>query len=260
MRVEKAGEGEPELAVVASLHGDEPCGKNAIERFLSEDWKIKEPVKLVIANEESLEENERFLEADLNRSFPGDPDSELHEERLAAEIIEEVENLKVLDLHSTHYEPVPFAIFSNLNPRTYSVLESTGVENAVHFPETAGSLNDKVDGVVVEVGKQGTPEATEMAYNVLVNFLASQGVIETEYEESEPDIFRYTGKVEGGGYRFLGENFRKVEAGEVFAERDGEEVRAEEEFYPVLMSTSGYKDKLGFKTEKIDISEEIKEL
>ena len=33
MKVTEKGNGEPELVIVGSLHGDEPAGKKAIEKF-----------------------------------------------------------------------------------------------------------------------------------------------------------------------------------------------------------------------------------
>lgn len=251
MRVEKLGEGEPEYVVVGSVHGDEPCGKRAIERFISEDWEVKKPVKFVIANEEALEENERYLEADLNRSFPGDPESEKHEERLAAEIAEEIRGLKMLDIHSTHSEPVPFATFSCREEDVISLVRSTGASRAVNFPDSSGTTRTCVKGAIVEVGPQGTEEAAEMAYNILVNFLASEGVIDAEFERSDPEIFEYYGTVEGSGYTFLAKNFQEINKGEVFAERDSEKLEAEESFFPVLMSTNGYEDKVGLKARKL---------
>lgn len=251
MRVEKLGEGEPEYAVVGSVHGDEPCGKKAIERFISEDWNLEKAVKFVIANEEALDENERYLEADLNRSFPGDLESDLHEERLAAKITSEIKGLKMLDIHSTRSEPVPFVNFSCLEEEVISLVESTGVSRATYFPESEGTTRAAARGVILEVGPQGSEEAVEMAYEKLVNFLASEGVIDAEFERSDPDIFEYYDTVEGAGYTFLAENFREVEKGEVFAEKEGEKLVAEESFYPVLMSTNGYVDKVGLKARKL---------
>jgi len=255
MRVEKLGEGEPEYAVIGSIHGDEPCGKKAIERFLSEDWEVEKPVKFIIANEKALEKNKRYLETDLNRSFPGDPESELHEERLAAEIMEEVDGLRVLDLHSTRSYPKPFATLSSLNEGIKSLCKSAGVENAVYFPESNGTLNGQTESVIVEAGYQQSDQAAENSYSVLVNFLAAEGVIDAEYELSEPEFYRYYGTVEGSGYKFLAENFQKVEKGEVFAENGEEELKAEEDFYPVLMSTDGYEDIVGYKAEEMEESE-----
>jgi len=36
MHVETLGEGTPSVAIVGAIHGDEPCGARAIERFLGE--------------------------------------------------------------------------------------------------------------------------------------------------------------------------------------------------------------------------------
>ena len=83
MKVVRKGDGEPEFTVMGSVHGDEPAGKEAIERFLSEEREFHKPAQFVIGNEKALLEGQRFLESDLNRSFPGDPESERYEERLA---------------------------------------------------------------------------------------------------------------------------------------------------------------------------------
>lgn len=251
MKIQKLGVGEPEYVIVGSVHGDEPCGKKAIERFLENDYDLKEPVKFIIANEEALEQGERFLDTDLNRSFPGNSESQSHEERLAAEIMTEIKGKKVLDIHTTRSYPEPFATFSNLNRTTRRMIRSTGVENAVLFPQESGTLNEQGNGIVIEAGYQGTEEAVDNAYEVLVNFLASEGVIDAEFERSDPGIYEYYDTVEGD-WEFTAENFHQVKKGEVFARRGDKELVAEEDFYPVLMSTEGYEAMLGFKAKKIE--------
>lgn len=251
MRVEKRGDGEAEYTVVGSIHGDEPAGRNAIEKVLSEDLEFRKAVKFIVANEKALEQEVRFTECDLNRSFPGDAESDCYEERLAAEIMEEIGDTRVLDLHTTHSYPQPFATFSNLNDTTRDLLRSTGVKNAVYFPNHSGTLNGQLDAVVVETGYQKTQQAEANAVGVIKNFLAAQGVIDGKSQTSEPDVFKYYGTVDGD-WEFTAENFKKVRAGESFAENDGEKLVAKEDFYPVLMSTNGYRGQLGFKAEKIE--------
>lgn len=251
MRVEKRGNGDPEYTVVGSLHGDEPAGKNAIEQVLEEGLEFERPVQFIIANERALEKDVRYTDCDLNRVFPGDEESDCFEERLAAEIMDLVEGTKVLDLHTTHSYPQPFATFSNLNDVTRGLLRSTGVKDAVYFPEHTGTLNGQLNAVVVETGHQKTQQAEANAVGVIKNFLAAQDVIEGEFETSEPNIFRYYETVEGD-WEFTAENFKEVRAGESFAEREDEKLVAKEDFYPVLMSTNGYEGQLGFKAEKIE--------
>jgi predicted deacylase len=251
MKVYKRGDGEPEYTVVGSVHGDEPAGKTAVEKFLEEEHEFRKPVQFIVANEEALEENVRFLDTDLNRSFPGDAESESHEERLAAEINELIQGTKVLDIHTTRSYPLPFVTFTHLNDETRELIASTGVKNAVHFPEESGTLHEQATGMVVETGFQGTDQAAANAVGVIKNFLASQGVIDGSSRKSSPIVFRYQETVEGD-WDFLAENFKLVEKGEVYARRDGDELRAEEDFYPVLMSTNGYEGQLGFKAKKVE--------
>ncbi|MDY6780920.1 MAG: succinylglutamate desuccinylase/aspartoacylase family protein, partial [Halobacteria archaeon] len=78
------GPGEASLAVVGSIHGDEPSGAEAIRRVLNEDLEYSEAVKFVVANPRALEAGERYVDVDMNRNFPGDSESDEVEERLAA--------------------------------------------------------------------------------------------------------------------------------------------------------------------------------
>jgi predicted deacylase len=251
MEIRKRGEGEPEYTVIGSLHGDEPAGRDAIEKFLQDSREFHRPVQFIVANEEALEQDERFIDSDLNRVFPGDPDSDSHEERLASKIMKEVEGTKVLDLHTTHSYPLPFATFTEKSPEVKDLLESTGVEHAVLFRNGAGTLHQEVEGVVVETGHQKTEMAVHNAVGVIANFLASQGVIDAGFHRSDPDVYVSQEKVEGD-WEFLAENFHEVSSGEVYARNGDSELRAEEDFYPVLMSTNGYDGHLGFKARRED--------
>jgi succinylglutamate desuccinylase len=250
MKVYRRGEGEPQFSIVGAIHGDEPAGKEAIERFLEKDIEFRKPVQFIVANEEALEENKRFIEKDVNRAFPGDPESEFREERLAAELLEKVEGTTVLDIHTTQSYPKPFSTIKGTDERTVELLSAANIEEAICFPENSGVFVEFVDGIVVEAGLPGSDETVDNALVTIENFLAYFGAIEGEYETSEPEIYEYIETVDGD-WEFLAENFEKVEEGEVYARRDGEELRAEEDFYPVLMSTSGYEGKLGYKARKL---------
>ncbi|MFP4038615.1 MAG: succinylglutamate desuccinylase/aspartoacylase family protein [Candidatus Nanohaloarchaea archaeon] len=251
MKTEKRGKGEPEFTVIGSIHGDEPAGKKAIEKILKEGLNFKKPVKFIVANEEALEKDQRFLDTDLNRSFPGDRGSDSHEERLAADILEEVGDSKVLDLHTTRSFDRPFAGTKSFEYPEMEMIEASGAEYAVKFEEGSETLTDFVTGIVVETGLQQSDQAIENAVKVIKNFLAYFGVIEEEFEAVDPEKFVQKEKVEGD-YEFLAENFSQVEKGQVYARRKGEELVAEESFYPVLMSTNGYEGVLGHKAERVE--------
>ncbi|ELY57694.1 M14 family metallopeptidase [Natronolimnohabitans innermongolicus] len=74
---------EPEVVVVAGVHGDERSGIRAVNRLREADLDLQRGVAFVLANPEAIEAGERYLDSDLNRVFPGDPDGD-REERIAA--------------------------------------------------------------------------------------------------------------------------------------------------------------------------------
>lgn len=244
MKVIEKGPGEPELAVLAAVHGDELCGKEAIEKFRKSDIKLNKSVKFVIANKKALEKEERFVDTDLNRCFPGNLESEKHEERLASEVLEELEDLKTLVIHSMEDFEEMFALLNGVNE---DLIKATGVNKAVNVrPLDEGSVEKYLDAVSVETGEKSSEKAVENSYQVILDFLSYFEAVDLEKPDVRPELFEMYEKV-SGNYEFLAENFSLVEEGEKFGQNQDEELIAQEAFYPILMSSEGYEDILGFK-------------
>lgn len=249
MKVKVKGSGEPEIAVVACVHGNEVCGKKAIREFLESDPEFQKPVKFVIANEKALEKEERFVDTDLNRCFPGDPESEDHEERLAVELLEELKRCKCLVIHSMENFEEIFCLGDALEE---GIVQSTGLEKAVDVePLGEDSLDKYLDSVSIEAGEMGSDKAVENTFRVMRNFLKYFDALAGEPEIRDFEVFEMYEAVGKPDFDFVAENFRKVEEGEIYAEKEDGELRAEHEFYPVLMG-AGYSDILGFKGRKGD--------
>ena len=70
--VNKIGSGKPYVAVVFCQHGDEPLGKEVAEKLWSLNLK-RGTLFTVFANPLAFEKEARFVDSDLNRSFPGNP-------------------------------------------------------------------------------------------------------------------------------------------------------------------------------------------
>jgi succinylglutamate desuccinylase len=255
MRVEQLGEGEPEIAVVGAVHGDEPCGASAVERLLAERPAVEEPVKLVIANEGALEAEARYLDADLNRSFPGDPDADTHEPRLAAELVAELEGCVTLSLHSTRSHAEPFAVVAGLDDLARAVLPAMSVVAVVETGQFVEGRLFATDCVVeVECGLQGSEAAADNAARLTREFLAALGALEEPTDRRTHPRFRLTRPIPKAGadeYEVFVENFQRVAPDQTFAAADGESVVAGESFYPVLLSAYGYPDMLGYAAERV---------
>jgi predicted deacylase len=255
MQVHTVGDGTPEVAVVGGVHGDEPCGVRAIERFLDSDHvaDVQRPVKLVVANELAVKRGVRYVDTDLNRTLPGDPEGDAHEERLAADLFAEVEGCTALGIHSTVSYGGPFANVAYLDERERRVVSHLPVDAVVDFTVVADGRSVELPGFVdIEAGYQGSADAVDNAYDCILAFLRTTGVLPGDPPTPDPpayDVVEPMHKDPGREYRFRGRNFERVAPGETFATVDGEPLVAEEEFWPVLMSSDGHDTLLGYRAD-----------
>jgi predicted deacylase len=261
MRIEQFGDGTPEVAVVAAIHGDEPCGVRAIERLLADPPEVSKTVLLVVANEEALAAETRYLDEDLNRAFPGDPDGETHESRLAAELGAAIEGCTTLALHSTQSHGEPFAIVREAVGVLAELAGYLSVDAVVETgPFDEGRLFESVSNLVeVECGFQGSAAAADNAERIVREFLAGVGALAdtARPERREHPVFRLDDVVPKDAaerYEVFVSNFERVEAGDTFAVADDEEYVAEEPFYPVLLSANGYEDVFGYAAVKRELA------
>ncbi len=252
MRVEQLGEGDPEVAVVGGIHGDEPCGPRAVDALLADPPAVQRPVKLVVANEEAIERNSRYVDVDLNRAFPGDPEGEAHEERLAHRLRTELRGCTTFSLHSTQSYPVPFVLVAEVDALVESVVPYLTVESVVETGEfSKGRLIETPEVVEVECGLQGSAAAAHNAELLARQFLAAVGATTARRvaEEREVPVFRLARalpKDRGASYEVFARNFERVDAGDAYAAADGVPISSEEPFYPVLLSPYGYEDVFGY--------------
>lgn len=252
------GPGEPVAAVVGGVHGDEPSGVWAIRRMVEliehDEIELEHAVRLIIANPPALELGKRFITTDLNRTFPGNPEG-TDEECLAAAICELIEDIPTLTLHSTRSRPTPFGFTDHGDELGIKLACRLSLPHLILSDSTEiGALGACGTVITVETGPQGTDEASEAAMDFVKEFLLATGAIPGEAPLQEPIVYegdKEIPKPPGETYEVLVENFTKVSPGEIYARVDGQPIRAEKEFYPILMSADGYDDVLGFSARKL---------
>ncbi|QLD84544.1 succinylglutamate desuccinylase/aspartoacylase family protein [Natronomonas halophila] len=253
MRVETLGDGEPEVAIVGGIHGDEPCGPKAVEALLDADLDVERPVKLIVANEKALEKGVRYVEEDLNRAFPGAPDADTHEGRLAHELLTEIRGCEILSLHSTQSYAAPFALVDEMDGHGRSICPYLSVEAVV---ETAGYSTGRLiaypDVIELECGIQRSAAAAENAERLAREFLVATSVLagtEQPRRDHRLPVFRMERQIpkpDAEEYEVFVDNFERVGEGEAFAAADGEVLHAEFPFYPILLSAYGYENEFGY--------------
>jgi hypothetical protein len=257
MRVETLGPDNPDIAVIGGIHGDEPCGVHAVETMLAEQPELERGVKFIVANEEAIEQFTRYVDEDLNRAFPGDPDSDTHEGRLAFEIGREVADCQVLSLHSTQSYGGTFALVDRVGEYERRVCPGLSIDCVIETCDfTEGRMFEVTDRLVeVECGFQSTDAAAENAVKVTREFLAAVGALEGKTaDQRELPVYRLTEpvpKAAAQAYEVFASNFSRVTTGEVYAVADDQQYVAEEPFYPVLMSPYGYEDVFGYAADQV---------
>ena len=176
----------PHIAVVGSLHGDEPAGAAVVEELLRDhglDWEAAgDPtVTLAVGNPQALALGERGTtpEADLNRLFgDGDRPAAVESERVEAlkEALRGVDRL--LDIHQTSCETPPLAVGPDTGAHRLAA-RALGLEVLVTAAGAlygGGMLAEWVDregglGLTVETGRKGTTFALAMARDLALRFL-----------------------------------------------------------------------------------------
>lgn len=88
------------ILVIGGMHGNEPLGLEVVKLF--QDKQVKN-IDTVLANKLAIKQNRRFINQDLNRSFPGDIFSRIYEQNRAAYILSLCKRYDlVIDFHNTY--------------------------------------------------------------------------------------------------------------------------------------------------------------
>ncbi len=256
--VSDRGPDDPVAAIIGGVHGDEPSGVRAVESILHEIdagmLTLDRGGRFIIAHPGAIAANRRFIEVDMNRSFPGDPSGAL-EQRIAVAVCDAVANVPTLALHATRSSGTPFAFASPHDPVAIDLARALSVEHLVLADGAdIGSLSACGTVVTIEAGPQGSDRATRLARALADEFLIATGVVEGEVHYHEPTVYEIGEEIDrppGETYEVLVENFERVGTGQPFARVDETELTAGEPFHPILLSVDGYEDIFGFRGRKL---------
>jgi len=233
----ESGKQGPNLVIMGGVHGNEKCGVEAIEDFLSNPYSlIKGKVTFIKANRKALDENVRFVEDNLNRCFTlEDLGNESYEKRLAKDIKSYLDESDfLLDLHaSTSEDSFPFVICES-NALAYAKnldaeVICLGIEDAQ--PGGTEYYMNKIGGVgmCVECGYLGSNSSTLVAKKNIVNFLTTlemiDGFLEDNNKEKTVVKVKYTYSTRGEFKRKREfRDFDQIKKGEVIGYEDNKEL------------------------------------
>lgn len=256
--ITKYGKGEPTLVVVGCLHGDEFVGQRIIDE-LAKSRCLKGSLKTIIANPVAVAVGKRFIDQDLNRSFPGDENSKMLEERIAAQLLTEISgNDYVIDIHSTSSDTEDVVIIKKRDKIINQMIEIIRPRRVLLMPKDYGNgaLVNFCSGISIEYGSHGSEETFIKSLSDIKKLMCHLGMIEdvgiTEEKQTEfYKVFSVANKPRNFQISESVHNFVKINQGDILGYADETPVLAGEDFYPVLFGEKAYQDIIGFKAKKI---------
>ncbi len=218
---------------VVCQHGNEKLPFKVIKKYKSQ-------ISFILANKKAYVQSVRFVETDLNRSFPGKTYGS-YEERLATKLLVELRDYQeIVDLHTATCNTPIFAIITKLTSCHLDLIKRLGISRIVYLGESIASGGALIDcvrcGVSIECGNERSKRTANDIDTALSNFMKSGGVaLRSEYyyvykilptSSKQPRLPKEA------------RNFHKISL-------------AGKEFYPILARERNYKGILCLMAKKI---------
>lgn len=235
-------------------HGDELVGLKVAEKIKQRYPPIiGNGLDIQVANEQARRKSKRYIDKDLNRVFPGNPNGS-YEEKRAHELKTIVASYDlVIDIHSTESGSEDIVIVTKFDSATKDLLRVISPRRVLFMnmkPDNSLLSCAKV-GIAFEMGKDKNPATFQKTIQGVEVLLAHFGLIpprqnfgySTEYFE----VFASVPKPFGAILEPHIKNFSPIKKGEVFARKtNGNPIIADSDFVPVIFSSAEYETIFGF--------------
>jgi len=178
MKTEILGKGKPYLTFVVGVHGNEQAPIRGIELLKKYLQKVKflKGFKVIYANSKAIGSNKRFIDKDLNRSFPGKAKGS-YERKLAYRLTEELKNGNyTFDFHSTLIATPPYGVIAIFNQEIKKILTITGIANYI-FNKNESLIKHSPNSVAFEVGQENDPNSAVSTFHIMKNILNGLKII-----------------------------------------------------------------------------------
>ena len=187
------------LLVLGAVHGNEIAGPNAIFKIIDDIQSYKIPLKsgritfVPICNLKAYEKNVRQIDENLNRVMRYHENPATYEQYLANELVPVIaENDILLDLHSTHSKgDMPFVFCDYPMPENLKMIDAIGVDYVLlgwpqiyagteifDYSTEQWAHDCQKGGITLECGYHQESEATDVAYEAIINVMKQYDMIE----------------------------------------------------------------------------------
>ncbi|MHB8651520.1 MAG: M14 family metallopeptidase [Minisyncoccota bacterium] len=248
----------PVVVVNACTHGHEQVGKHVLEDIRT--LKIKRGVLIKnIANERACTKIVQYIDSDLNRVFPGNPQGD-YEHQLAYHIHRLVRQVAVvLDIHSTGTTTVgknSAIIVTKLDKPTLQLIQAIKPPRVLIMKNTERNalISDAKIGIAFEYGKDNDPFTRRQVRNDIRIILEELGmttrVAKRNFWKQKTQFYEIMHTVpKGNGYHLEPgiKNFVLIKKGSTIAHKGSKALLAKQDFYPILFGANRYTTIFGFQ-------------
>ncbi len=233
-------------------HGDETVGLKVAKEI--QKLRITKGELIVHrANKLAYTRRKRFIDQDLNRSFPGDAKGN-HEQRLAHKIFPLIKSADiVIDIHSTTSGLKDALIVTRVNKAVREYVEVIAPRYLLYMRATRNNalMSEAKVGIAFEYGSNADKEALREINNGIKRLLSHLGMIEEKTPKKKRkvtwlDVYSMVSKKEGAKLLKSVKNYKLIMKGTAYGSFKGEDIRAAQDFYPILFGEKNYNDMFGF--------------
>jgi len=242
-----------------ATHGDEQVGF----KVAKEVSKLNLPqggIIVQVANKKAADIKQRFIEQDLNRSFPGKKNGK-YEERLAYKLSAKIRSADiVIDVHSTTSDLKDALIVTKLDNKTLQYVKAIQPKYLLLMNATKSNalISQAKVGIAFEYGKDNDSETCKKTVMGIKRLLKCLELIELKIPKANVttkyfDVIATVPKPDGYFLTNAIKNYKLIKKGTAYATNGDTQLFAEEDFYPVLFGEKKYIDYFGFMAKKIAI-------
>ena len=256
----------PRILINICSHGNEVLGLEVVNK-LKNIQVVNGSIAFHTANELAVKQNRRFIDSDLNRSFPGSISGN-HEQQIASEMMKYIPYFDyVIDIHSTVSDTKDCLIIEDNSSEIQKLLSvCKNAKTVLHMTATKGTsifratrLPERIiPAIVFEYGDNDS-NTIEKTYSDILNVLSLLGVIESinsvvkNHKLQQFECYATYPKLETDIPNPKIKNCEMVHKGDIIGySKDGTLILSDSDFYPILFGEINYTTIFGFKANKLE--------
>ena len=189
------------ILFTVATHGDEKIGVEIIERLRMKG--LDRFFDCLVANPKALRKNTRFIDVDLNRSYPGVKNSKLYEKKLAYENLRKTKKYQyVIDIHEASSGINNFVIAPRKTIGNKKLIDLINLKFVLIWPEPKGPLGEFLkNSVELEFGMKNKKRKNviDLAQKIIEQFIKNVYSVKSKLSKGK-QIFYVYGKLLGNTF------------------------------------------------------------